>query len=115
MRHDQPMTRMPNARPIAEPPFFAVEYLPTVQKNLGGVRTDLGCRVLSAHTGQPIEGLYAAGELAGMAGGHINGRGAIENTMFAPSLYSGRVAGAAAAAWVYGQPAPAAGAWTAST
>ncbi len=82
------------ARPIAEPPFFAVEYMPTVQKNLGGVWTDLDCRVLD-RAGRPIAGLYAAGELAGMAGGHINGAAAIENTMFAPSLYSGRVAGRA--------------------
>lgn len=83
-------------RPIAEPPFFAVEYLPTVQKNLGGAHTDLACRVL-ARSGQPIPGLYAAGELAGMAGGHLSGAAALENTMFAPSLYSGRVAGRAAA------------------
>ena len=83
-------------RPIASPPFFAVEYIPTVQKNLGGVRTDLECRVLER---EPIPGLYAAGELAGMAGGHINGSAAIENTMFGPSLYSGRVAGRTAAAY----------------
>ncbi len=79
--------------PIVRAPFYAVEYMPTVQKNLGGVRTDLDCRVLRG--GQPVPGLYAAGELAGMAGGHINGAAAIENTMFAPSLYSGRVAGRA--------------------
>jgi predicted oxidoreductase len=87
------------ARPIAEPPFFAVEYMPTVQKNLGGVRTDLNGCVLRPDGGR-VPGLFAAGELAGMAGGHINGRAAIENTMFAPCLYSGRVAGAAAAASV---------------
>jgi predicted oxidoreductase len=86
------------ARAITDPPFFAVEYMPTVQKNLGGVRTDLDGRVLRPD-GSVVPGLFAAGELAGMAGGHINGRGAIENTMFAPCLFSGRVAGAAAAAW----------------
>lgn len=32
-----------------------------------------------------------------MAGGHINGRAALEGTMFGPSLFSGRVAGAWAA------------------
>jgi uncharacterized protein len=88
-------------RPIAHPPFYAVEYMPTIQKNLGGVRTDLECRVLS--NGQPIAGLYAAGELAGMAGGHINGSAAIENTMFGPSLYSGRVAGRAVASRLAGR------------
>ena len=94
---------MRGLRPIATPPFYAVEYMPTVQKNLGGVKTDLECRVLSGD--RPIEGLYAAGELAGMAGGHINGGAAIENTMFAPSLYSGRIAGRAVVADLARKPA----------
>jgi len=47
---------------------------------------------------EPIPGLYAAGEVAGMAGGHINGRLALEGTMLGPSIFSGRVAGAWAAA-----------------
>ena len=42
-------------------------------------------------------GIYAAGEVAGMAGGHINGRRALEGTMIGPALFSGRVAGAWAA------------------
>jgi predicted oxidoreductase len=48
--------------------------------------------------GGPIAGLYAAGEVAGMAGGHINGRAALEGTMLGPSIFSGRVAGRAVAA-----------------
>jgi len=82
--------------PISEPPFCAVQYFPLVQKNLGGVRTDTACRVRRAAEGS-IAGLYAAGEVAGMAGGCVNGRGALEGMMFGPSLYSGRVAGQAAA------------------
>jgi predicted oxidoreductase len=58
------------------------------------VRTDLECRVLRAD-GTAIPGLFAAGEVAGMAGGHINGRAGLEGTMLGPSLYSGRVAGRA--------------------
>ena len=42
-------------------------------------------------------GLYAAGEIAGMAGGHINGRAGLEGTMLGPSVFSGRVAGGWAA------------------
>ena len=38
-----------------------------------------------------------AGELAGTAGGHINGDAGLEGTMLGPSLFSGRVAGAWAA------------------
>jgi predicted oxidoreductase len=78
-------------RPIAEPPFYAIQYFPWVQKCLGGARTDLACRVLRPD-GSVIPGLFAAGEVAGMAGGHINGRGVLEGTMIAPSLFAGRVA-----------------------
>ena len=46
---------------------------------------------------EPIPGLYAAGELTGMAGGHINGKAGLEGTMLGPALFSARVAGAWAA------------------
>jgi uncharacterized protein len=83
--------------PIAGPDLVAIQFFPVMAKTLGGVRTDLECRVLDQN-GAVIPGLFAAGELAGMAGGCINGRGALEGTMFGPCLYSGRVAGAAAIA-----------------
>ena len=78
------------------PPYYAVQIFPLARKNFGGVKTDLHCRVLDRHF-EPIAGLYAAGEVAGMAGGHINGRAGLEGTMLGPSLFSGRVAGAWAA------------------
>jgi predicted oxidoreductase len=53
--------------------------------------------VLNNHF-EPIPGLYASGEVAGMAGGHINGSAALEGTMLGPSVLSGRVSGAWAAA-----------------
>ena len=77
--------------PITAPPFYAIQFLPLARKNFGGVQTDLECRVLRSD-GSAIEGLFAAGELAGMAGGHINGRAGLEGTMLGPSLFSGRVA-----------------------
>jgi predicted oxidoreductase len=77
--------------PIESAPFYAIQFLPLARKNFGGVRTDLECRVLRPD-GTVIDGLYAAGELAGMAGGHINGRAGLEGTMLGPSLFSGRVA-----------------------
>jgi flavocytochrome c len=78
------------------PPYYAVQIFPLARKNFGGVKTDLQCRVLDKHF-EPIEGLFAAGEIAGMAGGHINGRAGLEGTMLGPSLFSGRVAGGWAA------------------
>jgi flavocytochrome c len=78
------------------PPYYAVQIFPLARKNFGGVKTDLQCRVLDKHF-EPIAGLYAAGEVAGMAGGHINGRAGLEGTMLGPSIFSGRVAGGWAA------------------
>jgi predicted oxidoreductase len=89
-------------KPLAEskafdtPPYYAVQIFPLARKNLGGAKTDRMCRVLDKHF-EPIAGLFAAGEVAGMAGGHINGRAGLEGTMLGPSLFSGRVAGAWAA------------------
>lgn len=78
------------------PPYYAVQMFPLARKNFGGVKTDLCCRVLNRYF-EPIPGLYAAGEVAGMAGGHINGKAGLEGTMLGPSILSGRVAGAWAA------------------
>jgi len=78
------------------PPYYGVQIFPLARKNFGGVKTDLHCRVLDKHF-EPIAGLYAAGELCGMAGGHINGRAGLEGTMLGPSVFSGRVAGGWAA------------------
>lgn len=78
------------------PPYYAIQIFPLARKNFGGIKTDLHCRVLDKHF-EPIKGLYAAGEVAGMAGGHINGRAGLEGTMLGPSVFSGRVAGGWAA------------------
>ena len=78
------------------PPYYAIQLFPLARKNFGGAKTDLRCRVLNKFF-EPIPGLYAAGEVAGMAGGHINGKAGLEGTMLGPSIFSGRVAGAWAA------------------
>jgi predicted oxidoreductase len=76
--------------------YYAIQLFPLARKNFGGVKTDLRCRVLDRHF-EPIPGLYAAGEVAGMAGGHINGKAGLEGTMLGPAIFSGRVAGGWAA------------------
>jgi len=87
--HGKPLAGLPR---LDEAPFTAVRLHPMARKNLGGVRTDLDGRVLDPDD-RPIPGLYAAGEVAGMAGGRINGAAALEGTAFGPSLFSGIVAG----------------------
>ncbi len=84
------------SKPFDTPPYYGVQFFLLARKNLGGIKTDLRCRILNKHF-EPIQGLYGAGEACGMAGGHINGRSGLEGTMFGPSIFSGRVAGGWAA------------------
>ncbi len=67
------------------------------RKSLGGIRTDLGCRVLGEN-GRAVEGLFAAGEAAGFGGGGMNGRRGREGTILGGCIFSGRAAGRGAAA-----------------
>ena len=77
-------------------PLIAVRLNILTRKTLGGIHTDLSSRVLNAD-GQPIEGLYAAGEVAGFGGGGVHGYNALEGTFLGGCLFSGRVAGRAVA------------------
>ena len=78
-------------------PLIAVRLHVLTRKSLGGLETDLSGRVLR-EGGQPIEGLYAAGEASGFGGGGMHGYRSLEGTFLGGCLFSGRVAGRAAAA-----------------
>lgn len=73
-------------------PLIAVRLHVLTRKTLGGLHTDLEARVLDA-AGQPVPGLYAAGEVAGFGGGGMHGYNALEGTFLGGCLFSGRVAG----------------------
>ncbi len=77
-------------------PLIAVRLNILTRKTLGGLQTDLDSRVLAAD-GQPIPGLYAAGEAAGFGGGGVHGYAALEGTFLGGCIFSGRNAGRAAA------------------
>jgi uncharacterized protein len=77
-------------------PLVAVRLHILTRKSLGGLHTDLEARVLGT-TGQPIPGLYAAGEVAGFGGGGMHGYRALEGTFLGGCLFSGRTAGRSAA------------------
>jgi uncharacterized protein len=77
-------------------PLIAVRLSILTRKTLGGLETDLSGRVLRAD-GQPLPGLYAAGEVAGFGGGGMHGYRALEGTFLGGCLFSGRVAGRAVA------------------
>jgi uncharacterized protein len=76
-------------------PLIAVRLHILTRKSLGGLQTDLAARVLGAD-GEPIPGLYAAGEVAGFGGGGMHGYRALEGTFLGGCLFSGRTAGRSA-------------------
>jgi uncharacterized protein len=77
-------------------PLIGVKLHILTRKALGGIQTDLSSRALGVN-GQPIDGLYAAGEVAGFGGGGVHGYNALEGTFLGGCLFSGRTAGRAAA------------------
>jgi predicted oxidoreductase len=86
--------------PLLDPkagPLIAVKLHILTRKTLGGLETDLDARVLGAG-GTPLNGLYAAGEVAGFGGGGVHGYRALEGTFLGGCIFSGRAAGRGAAA-----------------
>ncbi|MFF8999968.1 FAD-binding dehydrogenase [Streptomyces achromogenes] len=77
-------------------PLIGVRLHVLTRKTLGGIQTDLDSRALGTD-GTPIEGLYAAGEVAGFGGGGVHGYNALEGTFLGGCLFSGRAAGRHAA------------------
>ncbi|MER6330931.1 FAD-binding dehydrogenase [Streptomyces sp. NPDC001034] len=77
-------------------PLIGVRLHVLTRKTLGGIQTDLDSRALGAD-GTPIEGLYAAGEVAGFGGGGVHGYNSLEGTFLGGCLFSGRAAGRHAA------------------
>jgi succinate dehydrogenase/fumarate reductase flavoprotein subunit len=78
-------------QPITEPPFIFGEVWPTVSNTQGGPVHDARQRVLNSF-GEPIPGLYAAGEL-GSAFGHLY----LSGSNLTECFVSGRIAGREAA------------------
>jgi predicted oxidoreductase len=81
----------------AEAPLIGVKIHVLTRKTLGGIQTDLHSRALGTN-GEPVPGLYAAGEAAGFGGGGVHGYNSLEGTFLGGCLFSGRQAGRAAAA-----------------
>jgi uncharacterized protein len=81
----------PKARPL-----IAVRLNILTRKSLGGLETDLSGRVLQAG-GEPLPGVFAAGEVSGFGGGGMHGYNSLEGTFLGGCLFSGRTAGRSAA------------------
>jgi predicted oxidoreductase len=93
-------------------PLIAIRLQVMARKSLGGIQTDLGCRVLREHpeghtqgahgrqggtpegAGEAIPGLYAVGEAAGFGGGGVHGKRSLEGTFLGGCVFTGRLAAA---------------------
>jgi predicted oxidoreductase len=80
-------------------PLIAVRLNILTRKTLGGLHTDLSARVLKSD-GTPLANVFAAGEVSGFGGGGMHGYRALEGTFLGGCIFSGRIAGRAAAALV---------------
>jgi predicted oxidoreductase len=78
-------------------PLIAVRLNILTRKTLGGLETDLSARVLR-EGGEPLTGVYAAGEVSGFGGGGMHGYNSLEGTFLGGCLFSGRTAGRSVAA-----------------
>lgn len=80
------------ARPLTQPPFYAMRLWPKVHYTMGGIQIDTSARVI--HRDQhPIQGLYAAGEVTG----GIHGACRLGSCAITECLVMGRIAGSEAA------------------
>ncbi|WP_316013455.1 FAD-binding dehydrogenase [Roseobacter sp. HKCCA0434] len=93
------LIRTAKPSPILDPangPLIAVRLNILTRKSLGGIETDLDARALTP-TGEPMPGLYAAGEASGFGGGGVHGYRSLEGTFLGGCIFSGRAAGRAMA------------------
>ncbi len=94
------LTRIARPHRLLDPahgPLIAVRLNILTRKTLGGLETNLGSQVMRGD-GEPLRGLYAAGEVAGFGGGGVHGYNALEGTFLGGCIFSGRSAGRAMAA-----------------
>ena len=84
------VSRVASPHPILDPtagPLIAVRLHVLTRKTLGGVATDLEARALGADW-EPLDGLWAAGEVAGFGGGGMHGYSALEGTFLGGCMFS---------------------------
>jgi predicted oxidoreductase len=86
-------------------PLIAIRMTVLSRKSLGGIQTDLESRALRPD-GEPIPGLYAAGEAAGFGGGGVHGKRSLEGTFLGGCVFSGRLAARSIAGALAPSPSP---------
>lgn len=94
-RKDPEFNRIMNPEqvPLVEGPWYAAEMSPKVHHCMGGLVTDMQCRVIDISTNKPIAGLFAAGE----ATSGVHGAVRLGSCAILDCLVNGRIAGQQAA------------------
>jgi len=83
---------LPDALPIASPPYYGIRTWPKVHHTMGGIQINARAQVMDLDQ-QPIKGLYAAGEIVG----GIHGACRLGSCAVTDCLVFGRIAGQNAA------------------
>ena len=81
------------AQPLIEAPFYGIRMWPKVHHTMGGIRINTQAQVINLD-GNPIEGLFAAGEVTG----GVHGACRLGSCAIIDCLVFGRIAGKNAAA-----------------
>lgn len=71
-------------------PLMAIRSFLISRKSMGGIQTDLECRVLKKD-GKSFGNIYAIGECAGYGGGGMHGRGVAEGSWLGGCILTARV------------------------
>jgi flavocytochrome c len=84
---------LPDASPIAQPPFYGMRLWPKVHFTMGGAQINIRAQVINLDQ-EPVKGLYAAGEVTG----GVHGACRLGSCAITECFVFGRIAGMNAAA-----------------
>ena len=81
--------------PLAQAPFYAIEIEPVLHHTMGGIKINSRAEVVNKN-GNPVPGLYAAGELTG----GVHGGNRLGGNAVADIIVFGQIAGTSAANYI---------------
>ena len=85
-----PRGRLHRPLPLETGPFYAIEHVGWSVAGFAGIAIDTNMRVIKEN-GDPIPGLYAAGEIIGL--GQTSGNAFVGGMSVTPSMTFGRLVG----------------------
>ena len=78
-------------RPLTQAPFYAIEVEPVLHHTMGGIKINSNAEVVNK-SGNPVPGLYAAGEVTG----GVHGGNRLGGNAVADIIVFGQIAGTSA-------------------